>query len=201
MKQHFKIWELSLLLAVCITLCVGLWAGAQQRQLAGELVRLHVIAQSDSEDDQRLKLCVRDAVLTSLRPALEKAENLEDAKRIIMSRLQTLCGIADYTAAVQGKRYTATASLCTERYPTREYENFALPAGEYLSLKIVLGEGKGRNWWCVVFPPLCMTAAEDEDAMSVLSEDTRELITKQGNEYKLKFHIIEIFEGIKSALA
>ncbi len=201
MKQHFKIWEISLLFAICMTLCVGLWAGAQQRQLAGELVRLHVIAQSDSEDDQHLKLKVRDAVLASLGPSLEKADNLEDAKRIINEQLQTLCDIADYTAVSEGKNYTASASLCNENYPTREYDGFALPAGDYLSLKIILGEGRGRNWWCVVFPPLCMTAASDEDAMEVLSEDSRELISKQDDEYRLKFHIVEIFERFRSSLA
>lgn len=200
MKQNLKIWEMSLLFALCVTLCTGLWARAQQRELAGQLIRLHVIAQSDSEEDQQLKLLVRDGVLAALEPALENAEKLENAKEIIGDRLPQLCEIADRTVRAAGKDYTSTASLCTENYPTREYGGFALPAGDYLSLKITLGEGRGRNWWCVVFPPLCMTAVSEQDT-AALSENSQSLITCQDEEYKLKFHIVEIFEKMRSLLA
>ena len=96
--------------------------------------------------------------------------------------------------------YPATAKLCVESYPTRNYDGFSLPAGGYLSLQIILGEGKGHNWWCVVFPPLCMSSAEDESAFSGLSGDSAGIIRKSDGSYRLKFRIVEFYENLKRVL-
>ncbi len=199
-KQHAKktrIFEASLLIALCAALCVGLWARAEQRQLSDELVRLHVIAQSDSEEDQLLKLRVRDRALMWLAPFLEDAENANEARKIIASQLSNLEYAAQYEIGASGLDYKAEAVIENERYPTREYGSFALPAGEYVSLKIILGEGGGHNWWCVVFPPLCMAAVKENEGLSALSDESKELITAESGEYKLKFHVIELIENIR----
>ena len=201
MKQHLKFWEISLLFALCVTLFTGLFARAEQKQLSNELIRLHVIANSDTESDQAAKLNVRDRVLAVLTPMLEGAGDTEDAEKVIKSALPLICSEARISLIGDGKAYSAKAQLCVETYPTREYSGFALPSGDYLSLKIILGEGKGHNWWCVVFPPLCMTSVENEDAFSELSENSSRLITCSGSEYRLRFRVIELYEELRQALS
>ena len=200
LEKHLKIWEISLLFALCVSLCIGLWAGARQRQLSNELVRLHIIAQSDNPDDQQLKLKVRDSVLLALEPKLKEADSSEQAAAIIEENLPLLCNIADTVSKKAGMEYSSSASLGVENYPSREYGGFALPAGDYLSLKISLGNGGGQNWWCVVFPPLCLNAASETEAIEALSDSSQEIITLNGEEYRLKFHVIEIYEKLRSYL-
>ncbi|NLW64681.1 MAG: stage II sporulation protein R [Clostridiales bacterium] len=199
-NDRIKIWELSLLFALCISLCTGLWAHAQQQKLSSQLVRLHIIAESDSDEDQALKLKVRDSVLELLTPALEEAEGVADAQTIIEQRLDELREVAKKAMSEGGHIPKAEASLSVESYPTRMYDGFALPAGDYLSLRIILGEGKGHNWWCVVFPPLCMTAVEDSETFTGLSEDASELIVAEEGEYRLRFRVIELFELLRHTL-
>ena len=143
-------WELALLLSVCLTLVVGAWAGARQEGLSDSLVRLHVIAASDSAADQAEKLRVRDAVLSYLAPKLEAAESISDARAILRAEQ---AGIRKAARSVT--RQNVTVTFTREHYPTRDYGSFALPAGTYPSLRVILGSGQGHNWWCVVFPPLC----------------------------------------------
>ncbi len=201
MRKHLKIWEISLLFALCISFCTGLFAKAEQQRLSGELIRLHVIANSDSQSDQDAKLKVRDSVLEVLTPALEGVTSISEAETVINSELVALCCSAKSSLLQSGKFYSARAELCREDYPTRNYDGFALPAGSYLSLKIILGEGRGHNWWCVVFPPLCMTSAEDEDAFSGLSEESAQLIRSDSGEYRLKFRVIELYERLRRAIS
>lgn len=200
MKQHLKIWEISLLVALCVTFCTGLFAKAEQSRLSGELIRLHVIANSDTGSDQSAKLNVRDSVLQILTPQLEGASSVAEAESLIRSTLPQLCRAAQTSLLSDGKFYSVKAELCRESYPTRSYDGFALPPGEYVSLKLILGEGKGHNWWCVVFPPLCMASVEDRDAFSGLSAENEKLITGDGSEYRVKFKIIELYDELKQAL-
>ena len=201
MKQHLKIWELSLLFALCVTLYTGLFARAEQRQLSKELIRLHVIANSDTESDQSAKLNVRDSALKVLTPLLEDVSRVSEAEKVINCMLPQLCSEAKKSLLLDGKFYSAKAELCIEQYPTKKYDGFALPSGEYISLKIILGKGEGHNWWCVVFPPLCMTSVENEEAFSSLTDESAKLITYDGSEYKLKFRIIEIYQQLRQSLS
>lgn len=195
-KKQIRIIEGALLIALCLTLCTGLWARAQQQKLSGELVRLHVIAASDSDADQALKLRIRDRALMHLTPLLDRAQSVDDARAVIESELPHLEKLANDEIAAAGFDYSAAAALSPERYPTREYMGFALPAGSYLSLRITLGGGEGQNWWCVVFPPLCMTAVEECESIATLSENSKKLIFAEEEEYILKFRLIEFFESI-----
>lgn len=191
MKTKLKICEAAALVALSIALCTGTWAEARQRGLAGELVRLHVLAHSDEKQEQLIKLRVRDAVLDYLQPRLEGAESSIEAQQLIACELE---GIARAAASVsEGRR--VSVSLGTERYPTRQYDNFALPAGEYRSLKVSLGDGAGENWWCVAFPPLCTGAVSERLSPAMSSEDMR-LITGQGG-YRLGFRSIELWDKFK----
>ena len=184
-NNRLQPWETALLAAVCVTLLTGVWAQGRQSALADKVVRLHVIAASDSAEDQRVKLEVRDALLAYLTPRLEAASGARDAAAVIAASAPELKKIAE---TVSGG--SARVELGRETYPTREYETFSLPAGEYTSLRVTLGAGGGRNWWCVVYPPLC-TAGVETAQEALLSEDDIKLITEDGGGYVLRFRLLE----------
>lgn len=196
MKEYkLKTWELAALCALCVSLYVGTWAQGRQRDISSSLVRLHVIAASDETAEQELKLRVRDNVLEYLTPVLDKAESPEEAQRIINGELTSIKAAAE--ACAGGRSVSVT--LGQEYYPTREYEGFTLPAGQYQSLRVILGEGKGHNWWCVVFPPLCVSAAEQNKALDAMSEPERGLIT-EADGYELRFRIVELWGELMELL-
>lgn len=193
--DKLKIWEAAALCALCVSLLTGVWAEARQQSISASLVRLHVIAASDEQAEQELKLRVRDAVLEYLEPKLRGVESAAEAQEIIGSDLE---GIGRAAAAVsEGRR--VTVSLGEERYPTREYAAFTLPAGRYESLRVILGEGRGHNWWCVVFPPLCLSAAECEQAQQVMSQEDYALITGE-EDYEIRFRLVELWGELVSLL-
>ena len=184
-NDRLRPWETALLAAVCVTLLTGVWAQGRQSALADKVVRLHVIAASDSAEDQRVKLEVRDALLAYLTPRLEAASGAQDAAAVIAASAPELKKIAE---TVSGG--SAHVELGRETYPTREYETFSLPAGGYTSLRVTLGAGGGRNWWCVVYPPLC-TAGVETAQEAALSDDDIKLITGDGGGYVLRFRLLE----------
>ncbi len=194
-KCKLKVWELSLLAALCVSLCIGAWAQGRQQSISSSLVRLHVIAVSDDESEQAIKLRVRDAVLEYLTPVLSAAETPDDARRIINAALPGIRAAAEKCA--EGR--DVSVALGPEYYPTREYESFSLPAGRYESLRVTLGAGEGHNWWCVVFPPLCVSAAEQEKALDAMSSDERSLIT-EADGYELRFRIVELWGELMQML-
>ena len=194
-SRTLKIWELAALLALCVSLCAGAWAEARQSSISSRLIRLHVIAASDDAQEQAIKLRVRDAVLDYLRPRLENAADADEAREIIS---RNTAGIAE-AAGLAAEGRSVRVTLGREKYPTRRYENFALPAGEYESLRVILGDGEGHNWWCVAFPPLCTgTVTEDELRAAMDAEDYG--IISEENGYLFKFKIIELWQSLKNLL-
>ncbi len=197
--MKLKKFEIALIFALCLTWLVGIAAAAESAELSDKLIRLHVIANSDSEIDQELKLKVRDGIL-------DFAENLEvkdrdDAENIIFESLSAIEKVAEDIVLENGFEYRVQAELCREKYDTRNYDGFSLPAGEYTSLIITIGEGKGKNWWCVLFPPFCLAAAESFEEVAVLgglSGEEVALITEADEGYIIKFKVIELLERLKS---
>lgn len=190
-------FELALLLAMCVTLLLGLRWGAQQRALSDKLVRLHVIAVSDTAEDQAVKLRVRDAVLSRVEPALAEARDAGEAAEILRGLLPELENTARWISGQEQVR----ASLGRENYPTRHYEDFSLPAGEYTSLRIELGEARGQNWWCVVYPPLCTgSVTETVRETAALNEEELRLITEDGEGYVIRFRLMELWGELVNAL-
>ncbi len=187
-ENKLKNWELALLIALCITLCVCTWAQAKQQGISSSLVRLHVIAASDEDYEQALKLRVRDEVLSYLTPKLEGITDSESAQALIKSELPNIKSAAENAA--EGRKIQVT--LSEEYYPTREYESFSLPAGKYRSLRVIIGEGEGHNWWCVVFPPLCISAAEQEKALDAMDISERGIIS-EAEGYEIKFRLVELW--------
>ena len=190
-----RVWELALLISLCFSLCLGAWAQARQAAVSSGLIRLHVIAASDDPAEQELKLRVRDAVLTELEPKLASADTRDEAQSILRRELESICRAA---GSVSEGREIAV-QLGEEYYPTRNYEGFSLPAGRYTSLRVTVGKGEGHNWWCVVFPPLCVSAAECEKALDGMDNGTRRLIC-DGEGRVIRFRIVELWGELTEKL-
>lgn len=189
--KKFRTWESAALIALCISLCTAVWAQGRQQEISRNLLRLHVVAAGNSADEQALKLRVRDAVLEYISPKLRAAESPAEAERIVTAELENIALAAE--SAAEGE--SVSVSLREEGFPTKYYEGFSLPAGRYRALRVVLGEGKGENWWCVVFPPVCLSAAQTEELRAVMGEEEYGIIT-ESEDYSLRFKILEIWGSI-----
>ena len=200
---RWKKWELALLLGLCAAMLWGAWSMQRQDALAQKMIRLHVIANSDSEADQALKLEVRDKVLDFTTTVLQRSADMEDAQVRLREALTRIEDIAHREIAAQGYDYPVTAQLASAEFPLKEYDGFSLPAGEYMALRLVIGEGEGRNWWCVVYPPLCTAAAADMPQTAIqagLTGDDVSLITEEDTGYVLKFRSVELWEQLRQWL-
>ncbi|WP_024621498.1 stage II sporulation protein R [Metaclostridioides mangenotii] len=176
-----------------------------------KLIRFHVIANSDSDEDQALKLKVRDEIISYLQPKLEKSKSIEESEKIIKSEYENLTNISNKVIVENDYDYNVKVGITYSKFPTKQYSNMVLPAGEYKALKVVIGKGEGKNWWCVMFPPLCFVDEEngvidketDEKLRSVLTDDEYKLITQKDRDSvgktKMKFKIVEIMEKIEKS--
>lgn len=163
------------------------------------VLRLHVLANSDSNEDQALKLKVRDSILKETELLLNGASSRSEAEKIIMQNISLLEQVALETIKAEGYDYAVTVEISEEEYPTKNYESASFPAGEYLSLKIKIGAAEGQNWWCVLFPPLCLSAATDKEAFTSvgITDDQYQIITETNKpKYKIKFKILESFNEL-----
>ena len=192
--------ENAALLAVAVTLIWGIWSLQEQDALEKKMIRLHVLANSDEQYDQELKLLVRDRVLAEATALLEESADMQDARTRLENALPQLEQTARQEIAAQGYDYTVSARLENTEFPLKEYDGFALPAGEYLALRVLIGDAAGQNWWCVVYPPLCTAAAAvmEETAMSSgLGKGELSLITEENTGYVLKFRSLELWESLR----
>lgn len=201
--NRLRRWELALLLGVAAAALLGVWLDGQQSALADKVIRLHVIANSDSETDQALKLQVRDRILAEAGDLVPPGATLEEAEAAITARLGEMAAAGADVVGEEGYSYPVTASLEQDVwFPTKEYTGFALPAGNYTALRVVIGEGGGRNWWCVVFPPLCLGSVTETTTETALnggfSGDEVSLITGESEGYVVKFKAIELLDQLKS---
>ena len=178
----------------------------RQEALAGKLIRLHVVANSNTTSDQAVKLQVRDAVLAAIAPLTDACATQEEAAAALQGELAGIQAAAEAALRQAGQATCSVAvRLCKERFPTRLYPTFSLPAGTYTSLRVELGEAAGRNWWCVVFPTLC-TAAESEDLRTVatsagLTSDELALMTEENPRYQPEFKLLEWLTQLRALLA
>jgi stage II sporulation protein R len=199
--MKLKKWELALILALVITFLCGAALSKEQEDLSNKLIRLHVVANSDTDEDQALKLKVRDKILENLEGLLKDVTERDAAVKLINDNMATIIADAKAVVTAEGYAYEVAAKIAVEDFPTRNYDTFSLPAGKYTSLRVILGEGNGHNWWCVVFPPLCVTAATDaKEALKTLSDEEVKLITSDDPKYVIKFKSIELFEKFKEWL-
>ena len=167
------------------------------RELREGLLRLHVVGASDSAEDQEVKLLVLDAVLASLEDGLQDLTDVDAAVDYVARMLPKVEAAANRCLAAAGFSDTVAVSLTEEAFPTRDYDNFSLPAGVYRALRVVIGEGEGRNWWCVVFPQLCMAGEDFVETASVAGLSPELTGTLEG-EYELRFWVLEKWGEMKN---
>ena len=189
--RKFHTFELALLLALAAALLWGAWSLHRQDDLQAKMIRLHVIANSDNAADQALKLQVRDAVLTRAEAILRESADMNDARRRLTDALPAIGDAAAAELAAQHRDDPISVSLEEAEFPLKAYDGFALPSGGYLALRVVIGAGEGRNWWCVVVPPLCASAAGYDQALAALGENGELLTT--GGEVEIRFRLVELW--------
>ena len=202
-KCSFLTWELAILMALAVTLLWGAWSLHRQDDLQEKMIRLHVIANSDSDADQTLKLHVRDAVLCRAEDILRRSADMTEARDRLRDSLPAIGDAAAQELASQGSSYSVSVSLEDTEFPCKVYDGFALPAGEYLALRVVIGAGEGRNWWCVVYPPLCTAAACDLEGVALdggMTADDLSLMTGENAGYVLRFRSLELWERLRQWL-
>ena len=171
--------------------------------ISEKLIRFHVLANSDSDIDQDLKLRVKDEVLKYISPILNESQSLEESREILKREDKNIIKITEDYIKSQGFDYTVETTLTRENFPVKEYGNIVLPQGEYEAYRILIGEGKGQNWWCVMFPPLCFIDVtkgqvaydETEKKMKdVLSEEEFKSVNKKENNVNFEFKVIDLFK-------
>jgi stage II sporulation protein R len=205
MKKHskgLKRWEIALFVGLAVGLLTASWAEGTQTRLAESVLRLHVIANSNSEADQAQKLRVRDVILQTAEPLLADCTTRQQAEEVLSTHTEELEQVAEDLLNEENSSYPVHVTLEKTWFPTKVYNGFSLPRGEYQALRVVIGDGAGENWWCVVFPPLCLGAAEDtaQQALSAgMSQQDVELVTE--DEYTLKFKVVELWEAWKERLS
>ena len=194
--------KVFLRVTACFLAAAGIYVFSlfkNQESLQENLTRLHVVAASDREEDQQIKLKVRDAVLESLSEGLERMSDPQQAKAYLEAMVPKLQRLVNDTLKSLGVSDQAVVSFCREAFDVRHYESFSLPAGIYDSLKVVIGPGEGHNWWCVAYPQLCLGATTREvetmAAQAGIPDSARGAITGR---YRLRFFLLDLLGRLRS---
>ncbi|MFR4987024.1 MAG: stage II sporulation protein R [Lachnospirales bacterium] len=210
LKKEKNILLLSIFIGTFITLVFMLATKSYsyniQKGIADEVIRLHVLANSDEDYDQQLKIKVKDGIVKMLENELNNSMSKDETRIILLQNLDKIEDKAKEIIEENGYNYNVSAKITFDDFPTKQYGDVVLPAGEYEALKVEIGEAKGKNWWCVMFPPLCFLDAsvkevpkEDKDMLkSVLTDTEYDIVTKADNEndipIKIKFKIVEMWQ-------
>lgn len=187
-------------LIVSSIICVGGFIKTSER-VTQDVLRLHVLANSDTVSDQQLKLKVRDAVLEEGKDIFAGELNVNNAEKKIALEKSRLITAAKKTIHENSKDYDVDVFVTNEYFTTRSYGNVTLPAGRYKAVKVTIGEGAGHNWWCVMFPPLCLPAAQDKTDVDFYLDKQEAKVVKSNPKVDVRFKIVEWYETIKENLS
>ena len=194
--------KLLIPIAAIILIAVCLFPTGEDMKIYDSLIRLHVIADSDSPRDQELKLKVRDALLSEVAALTENCGSRDEAEALLRDNAEYFEEISERTLRENGSDDSVTVSVGWEKYPERSYEGLRLPSGEYCSMRVMIGEAEGKNWWCVLFPPLCVGSATEveEKLVSVgFTPDQVKVLTDTGSpKYRIRFKILDVLGSIFS---
>lgn len=197
MKKRLYAIELAIIIGFLFSVVICSFSGfaEESNQISSKVLRLHILANSDSEEDQNLKMTVRNEILKQTGPLFEHESNLSAAEKDVSEHLNEIQAIAQNIVAQEGYSYPVNVSLTNMLFNTRTYDDITLPAGRYDALRISIGEGKGHNWWCVLYPPLCVSGATTNLDQTLNQEQIN--LVKSNPKYDIRFAAIEIFENIK----
>lgn len=195
LKRKF---ELSVCIALIISICFSMVSFARtSEKVRDDVLRLHVIANSDTKEDQNLKLKVRDAVLRVGADIFDGSVDMENAVAKITPQLEKLKETAERVIRENGFDYSVKVMLSREYFTTRTYDTVTLPAGIYLALRVLIGEGAGHNWWCVMFPPMCLPAADKTDKIEEVLNYEEATLVEKNPKYEVRFKVLELYEELK----
>ena len=199
MLRNKKRWikAVSGALVICLMLSVCQLHGTCE-SVREDVVRLHILANSDSAEDQALKLKVRDAILEASADWQEVAGTPEEALALAKARLPHIQAVAQEVMAAEGYTYPVRAEVCRMYFTTRQYDTVTLPAGQYDAVRISIGEAEGQNWWCVMYPPLCVGAATNRKKATALWSDNQKKLVQGDSRYAVKFKVVEWAQKIFS---
>ncbi len=204
---------ITTVIALLVVFNINSYTKNMNKGLSNNLIRLHVVANSDSPEDQELKHEVREAVLAYIRDEVKDYKNIEQTREIVKEKIPEITAIAQRVITSCGLSYDVNTGLGVYPFPTKTYGDITLPAGNYQALRVVIGNGDGANWWCVLFPPLCFVDVTHgtvpdsvkADLKEVLSDDEYNIVTTSDEEsdipLKIRFKIVELFQGSKIKLA
>lgn len=189
--------EISLFCGLVISVLLSIISfGASCGEIRQDVLRMHVIANSDSVEDQAVKLKVRDAVLEAGEDLFDGTLTAEGAEQVLDSDIERLQNAAQNVLTENGFDYGVRVEIGKDYFNTRTYDGeVTLPAGEYEAVRVILGEGQGQNWWCVMFPPMCLPAAEADTEISDVLTQNEEDVVKSNPKYEARFKIVELFEN------
>ena len=199
-----RIFVILILLSLFILISAISYVDAVSNNIADSVFRLHVIANSDSKEDQELKLKVRDELLSYMNIISKDSANKQEAMQIANEHKEEFTQIAEKVIKENGYNYTVNVQVGKADFPTKYYGDITLPAGTYDALKVQIGEAKGQNWWCVMFPPLCFVDVSTgivpdnskQELKQSLDNEEYDLISKtDNNEISFKFKIVELFQN------
>lgn len=213
MIKKFKILSVILLLSF-ITVGIIFASNSEntKSELADNLIRLHVVANSDSPEDQELKNHIKDEIIKYMKDELKGVRDIDKSREIINNNLKYIKSIAEDEIKRQGKDYDVNVSLGDYPFPTKVYSDISLPAGIYQALRVSIGEGVGENWWCVLFPPLCFVDATHGTVSESFKEDLEEIVESDKDKYyifaseksdvkeisiEFKFKLVEVLRDSK----
>lgn len=189
--------EISLFCGLIISVLLSIISfGASCGEIRQDVLRMHVIANSDSAEDQAVKLKVRDAVLEAGEDLFDGTLTAEGVEQVLDSDIERLQNAAQNVLTENGFDYGVRVEIGKDYFNTRTYDGeVTLPAGEYEAVRVILGEGQGQNWWCVMFPPMCLPAAEADTEISDVLTQNEEDVVKSNPKYEARFKIVELFEN------
>ena len=189
-------------LGICLLLAAVVWTWGlirDRRYLNQELIRLHVVANSDSKRDQDIKLQVRDAIIASLYQGMAQIGDVRAAEDYLRENLPKIESAANEALEAAGVDSRAVVTLCRETFDIRKYDTFTLPAGVYKSLRVVIGEGQGKNWWCVAFPTLCMSATSEEFEAAAQTAGMEETLSETlSGSCQLRFYLLDVLGKVEN---
>lgn len=196
MNKSFKLFSVLFLAAIIAFSYISPFVKTSEN-ISSEVFRLHILANSDSDEDQALKLKVRNEVLNCGESLFKNCSSLSEAVEIGKENTELFKNAAQKCIIENGYAYPVKVYVDKEYFNTRKYNQITMPGGVYNALKIEIGQAKGHNWWCVMFPAICLPGVSEDEIDQYLSDDEIELLNS-GNKYKIRFKIVEIYEKLKS---
>lgn len=198
MSKKIKIFIPIFIVVLIITTYITPFIKTSDK-ISNDVFRLHILANSDTDEDQNLKLKVRDEVLKSSQNLFLECNSLDEIIKISSDNIEFFKNVAEKCIRENGYNYSVNVYVDKEYFNTRKYDKITLPSGIYNALKIEIGEAQGHNWWCVMFPAICLSAVSDEEIYEILDEDEIDLISSN-EKYEIRFKIVEIYSKIKDEL-